>query len=158
MDKQVTSILVSTEAFTQQGFIPSRFTCEGDNINPPLEISNVPEQTKSLALFMEDPDATRGTFDHWIVWNIKPGETIEEGNIPGVSGINSFGKKGYGGPCPPTGRHRYYIKVYALDTILDFPASSGKKELQAAMKDHVLGHGELMGHYEKQQKQHQQKQ
>ena len=85
MYKQVTSILVSSDVFTQQGFIPSRFTCEGDNINPPLEISNIPEQTKSLALIMEDPDASRGTFDHWIVWNIKPGETIQEGDVPGVS-------------------------------------------------------------------------
>jgi Raf kinase inhibitor-like YbhB/YbcL family protein len=153
METQVTSILITSDAFTQQGFIPSRYTCEGENINPPLEISNLPEQTKSLALIMEDPDATRGTFDHWIAWNIKPDEPITEGNVPGVNGTNSFGKKGYGGPCPPTGRHRYYIKVYALDTTLDLPVSSGKKELQAAIKDHVLGHGELMGHYEKKQKQ-----
>jgi len=153
METVVTSILVISDAFTQQGFIPSRYTCEGENVNPPLEISNIPEKTKSLALIMEDPDATRGTFDHWIAWNIKPNQPIAEGNVPGISGTNGFGKKGYGGPCPPTGRHRYYIKVYALDTMLDLPVSAGKKELQAAIKGHVLGHGELMGHYEKRQKQ-----
>lgn len=152
MDTKVTSILVTTDAFTHQGFIPSRFTCEGENINPPIEISNIPEETKSIAIIMEDPDAPHGTFDHWVAWNIKPNTKITEGNVPGVSGTNSFGKKGYGGPCPPAGRHRYYIKVYALDTTLDLPESSGKKQLQAAIKGHVLGHGELMGHYEKQKK------
>jgi Raf kinase inhibitor-like YbhB/YbcL family protein len=141
-----------TDAFTHQGFIPSRFTCEGENINPSIEISNLPQETRSLAIIMEDPDAPHGTFDHWLAWNIKPGSKITEGNVPGVSGINSLGKRGYGGPCPPTGRHRYYIKVFALDMMLHLPESSNKRQLQHAMNGHVLGHGELMGHYEKQKK------
>jgi Raf kinase inhibitor-like YbhB/YbcL family protein len=140
---------VRSVAFTHGGYIPPRYTCEGENVNPPLEISNLPENTKSLALIVEDPDAPRGTYDHWIVWNIAPNETIGENSRPGISGKNSFGNMDYGGPCPPSGSHRYFFKVYALDSALDIKAGSDKETLKAAMRNHVLGLGELMGHYQK---------
>ena len=140
---------IRSVAFSHGGYIPPRYTCEGENVNPPLEISDIPENTKTLALIVEDPDAPRGVYDHWIAWNIPPNEAIEENSRPGISGKNSFGNTGYGGPCPPSGSHRYFFKVYALDSDLNIRAGSDKKTLQEAMKDHVLGSGELMGHYQK---------
>ncbi|MET0394849.1 MAG: YbhB/YbcL family Raf kinase inhibitor-like protein [Chitinophagaceae bacterium] len=139
-------------AFSHNGSIPRLYTCEGEDINPPLEIGNVPEQAKTLALIMEDPDAPHGTFDHWLVWNIFPNEVISELSVPGVSGTNSFGRTGYGGPCPPAGTHRYYLRAYALDTELTLPFGSDKKSLLRAMEGHILASGELMGTYTKSSK------
>ena len=141
-------ILIST-VFSQNGHIPPQYTCEGKNINPPLKVENIPDGTKTLALIVEDPDAPGGVFDHWIVWNISPNEAIAETNTPGISGTNSFGKTGYGGPCPPSGVHRYFFKVFALDSELNLLAGSRKKELLEAMKGHVLASAELMGLYQK---------
>lgn len=149
MSAQTNGLEVRSSAFSHKGHIPSRYTCDGEDINPSLEIGNIPEGTKSLALIMEDPDAPGGTFDHWLVWNISPNEAISERANPGISGTNSFGKTGYGGPCPPRGSHRYYFKAYALDTTLDLLAGSDKKSLIHAMKEHVLAEGVLMGLYEK---------
>ncbi|OQP59892.1 phosphatidylethanolamine-binding protein [Niastella vici] len=140
---------VHSAAFSQGGQIPEKYSCEGDDINPPLEISNLPAETKTVAIIVEDPDAPHGTFDHWLVWNIPPNEHIAENSRPGINGTNSFGKTGYGGPCPPSGSHRYFFKVFAIDTKLDLLAGSHKKELQQAMKGHILAKGELMGHYKK---------
>jgi len=140
---------VRSVAFSDGGSIPLRYTCEGENVNPPLQVGSLPEHTKSLALIVEDPDAPRGTFDHWIEWNIPPNEGISENSIPGIQGKNSFGKRGYGGPCPPSGSHRYIFKVYALDNELNIPAGSDKKTLQQALEGHVLASGELLGHYQK---------
>ncbi len=143
------SLKINSHAFSHKGHIPTEYTCEGKDINPSLEITNIPDETKTLALIMEDPDAPRGVFDHWIVWNIPPNAAIAEQTNPGISGTNSFGKTGYGGPCPPSGVHRYFFKVYALDTELDLLAGSDKKALQDAMKGHILATGELMGQYQK---------
>jgi Raf kinase inhibitor-like YbhB/YbcL family protein len=143
------SLHVISLAFSQGGHIPKKYTCEGNNVNPPLEISNLPEKTKTLAIIVEDPDAPHGIFDHWIVWNILPNEPIAENSVPGINGVNSFGTEGYRGPCPPSGSHRYFFKVYALDSLLDLPAGSNKKALQQAMQGHVLSFGELMAHYKK---------
>jgi len=140
---------VRSVAFSHGGQIPPKYTCEGENINPPLEVSGYPSDTKSLALIVEDPDAPRGVYDHWIVWNIPPSEGIAENSRPGIGGKNSFGNTGYGGPCPPSGSHRYFFKVYALDSELDIQAGSDKKTLEEAMKQHVVASGELMGHYQK---------
>lgn len=142
-------LTISSAAFSQGGHIPKKYSCEGEDINPPLEISGFPKETKTLAIIVEDPDAPRGIFDHWVAWNIEPNEAITENANVGSSGRNSFGKTGYGGPCPPSGSHRYYFKVYALDTRLDLAADSGKKQLQEAMEGHILASGELMGHYKK---------
>ena len=143
------SLRVRSVAFSQGGHIPPKYTCEGDNVNPPLEISGYPENTRSLAIVVEDPDAPKGVYDHWLVWNIPPNEAIAENSKPGVVGRNSFGNVGYGGPCPPSGSHRYFFKVYALDTNLDIAAGSDKEHLENAIKDHVVAAGELMAHYQK---------
>lgn len=138
----------STE-FSAGGHIPRKYSCEGENINPPLEISGFPKETKTLAIIVEDPDAPRGTFYHWLVWNIAPNEPITEKSVPGIIGTNSFGKFGYGGPCPPSGTHRYFFKVYALDTELDLQAEADIDVLHQAMQGHVIAEGELMGLYHK---------
>jgi len=140
---------VRSVAFSQGGHIPKKYSCEGDDINPPLEISNLPPETKTIALIVEDPDAPHGTFDHWIAWNISPNEPIAENSLPGINGTNSFGKTGYGGPCPPSGAHRYFFKVFALDRELDLPVAADKKALLQAMKGHILAKGELMARYTK---------
>jgi Raf kinase inhibitor-like YbhB/YbcL family protein len=140
--------LIST-VFSHNGHIPPLYTCEGKNINPPLIVENVPDNTKTLALIVEDPDAPRGVFTHWIVWNISPNETITEGSNPGINGTNSFGKTGYGGPCPPSGEHRYFFRAFALDDELNLPVGSTKEELLDAMKEHVIASAELMGVYQK---------
>lgn len=149
MTSETNDLIVQSVAFSHNGHIPSRYTCEGENINPSLEISNVPEETKTLALIMEDPDAPKGTFDHWLLWNIPPTASIAEQSFPGISGTNSFGKTGYGGPCPPSGSHRYFFKAYALDIELNLPAGSDKRNLLQAMEDHIIATGELMGYYQK---------
>lgn len=143
------TINVRSIAFAHGGHIPARFTCEGDNISPALEIGDLPENAKSVALIMEDPDAPRGTFTHWLLWNIRPGEAISENNNAGTSGTNSFGKRGYGGPCPPSGVHRYFFKVYALDVELQIDPGSGKQALNEAMQGHIIAEGALMGLYQK---------
>ena len=140
---------VISTVFSENGHIPPKYTCEGDDINPPLTIRNIPEGTRTLALIMEDPDAPRGVFDHWVVWNIPPNEAIGERSNPGISGTNGFGKTGYGGPCPPSGVHRYFFRVFALDCEIDLLAGSSKDELLRAMEGHVLATGELKGLYQK---------
>ena len=143
------TLTVYSTVFSHKGHIPSEYTCDGKDINPPLEVENIPEGTKSLALIMEDPDAPRGTFDHWLVWNISPNEAISEQTNPGISGTNDFGKTGYGGPCPPSGVHRYFFKVYALDSKLELLAGADKKTLLEAMNGHILSEGEIMGLYQR---------
>jgi Raf kinase inhibitor-like YbhB/YbcL family protein len=140
---------ITSSAFQEGGNIPSKFTCDGSDISPPLQIAEVPSGTKSLALVVDDPDAPSGLFTHWMVWNISPQtSTIAEGSTPkGVHGTNDFGKSGYGGPCPPSGTHRYYFKIFALDRELDLPPGTKRSQLDAAMKGHVVEQGELMGRY-----------
>src|ERR1051326_2842006 len=115
--KSVTQTLlnISSTAFSNGGHLPAKYTCEGENISPPLTIKNIPREAKSLALIMEDPDAVFGTFDHWLMWNIPPHEEIEENTFPGIQGENSSGTNSYYGPCPPNGVHTYQFKLYALD-------------------------------------------
>ena len=142
---------ITSSAFQEGGNIPSKFSCDGANTSPPLQISDVPSEAKSLVLIVDDPDAPTGLFTHWAVWNISPQTTtIGEGSTPkGMQGTNDFGKSGYGGPCPPSGTHRYYFKVFALDRELDLPFGAKRGQLDAAMKGHVIAQGELMGRYSK---------
>jgi len=142
---------ITSSAFQQGANIPSKFSCDGPNTSPPLQISDVPGEAKSVVLIVDDPDAPSGLFTHWAVWNISPQTgTIAEGSTPkGVHGTNDFGKSGYGGPCPPSGAHRYYFKIFALDRELDLPVGAKRSQLDAAMKDHVIAQGELMGRYAK---------
>lgn len=144
------SISVTTPAFQAGGDVAAKFTCNGANVNPELRINGVPSEAKSLVLIVDDPDAPRGLFTHWIVWNIDPKATdIGENSAPtgGIQGTNDFGKRNYGGPCPPSGTHRYFFKIYALDTKLDLKPSARRAELDAAMRGHTLAQGELMARY-----------
>ena len=134
-------------AFAHNGHIPAKYSCEGEDINPDIEFTHLPEGAKSIALIMEDHDAPNGIFDHWIAWNIQPNEAIAEKTNPGISGRNSFGKTGYGGPCPPSGVHRYFFKAFALDTQLELQTGAGKEELLEAMEGHILATAEIVGLY-----------
>jgi len=140
-------LTIISPAFKSNKSIPFKYTCNGDDVNPPLNIEGTPEETKSLVLIVDDPDAPMGTWDHWIVWNIPPTNKIEENSAPGTEGLNDFRKHSYGGPCPPSGTHRYFFKVYALDTKLSLDPNSRKKDVEKAMKDHILAKGELVGLY-----------
>ena len=140
-------LTISSPAFKHEAAIPSQYTCDGENISPPLQIDGIPAATRSLVLIMDDPDAPRGTFDHWLVWNIEPVTALAEGSVPGTQGANSFGKTAYGGPCPPSGTHRYFFKVFALSSNLDLPSGANKKTLEQALQPHVLAEGTLMGTY-----------
>ena len=140
---------ITSSAFQQGGNIPSKFTCDGANTSPLLQISDMPSEAKSLVLIVDDPDAPSGLFTHWAVWNISPQTSaIAEGSTPkGAQGTNDFGKSGYGGPCPPSGTHRYYFKIFALDREVVLPSGAKRSELNTAMKGHVIAQGELMGRY-----------
>jgi len=144
------TLTVTSPAFEANGFIPKKHTCQGENINPGISIGNIPAATKSLALIVEDPDAPDGTFIHWIVWNIEPGASITENSVPGEEGTTSFGVRNYSGPCPPSGTHRYFFKVFALDDLLKLKSGVDARSLQKAMDGHILGQGELIGKYQKQ--------
>ncbi len=129
------------------GTIPRRHTCDGENVSPPLAIEDVPPGAKSLALIVDDPDAPAKVWVHWVMFDIPVQAGIAEGARPGRQGINDFGKKGYGGPCPPSGTHRYFFKLYALDRNLGLPEGSTKQQVEKAMAGHILGQAELMGRY-----------
>ncbi len=141
---------LSSPAFRQNEQIPPEYTCDGKDVNPPLRIEQVPQGARSLALIVDDPDAPRGTWVHWVVWGIAPDTTeIKEHTVPpGASqGMTDFRQKVYGGPCPPSGTHRYFFKLYALDTVLSLDPGTNKAGLEKAMKGHILGHVELIGLY-----------
>jgi Raf kinase inhibitor-like YbhB/YbcL family protein len=149
------ALTVTSTAFEEGGMIPVVHTCDGEDSSPPLSWSGVPDGTKSIALISDDPDAPRGTWVHWVLFNIPPDVTELPAEMPSdeklengaVHGITDFGRPGYGGPCPPGGTHRYFFKVYALDTKLDLGPGAKKKDLLAAMGGHVLAEGQLMGRY-----------
>ena len=142
---------LTSPEFPNFGYVSSKHTCDGENANPELRIEDAPMKAKSLALIMDDPDAPRGTWVHWVVWNI-PTDTkmIAKGNEPeGVQGKTDFGTTGYGGPCPPSGIHRYFFKIYALDVSLNLREGSTKKDLENAMKGHIMEKAELVGLYKR---------
>jgi len=143
---------ISSSTFANNSFIPSKYTCDGQDINPSLKIENVPAEAKSLVLIVDDPDAPMGTWVHWTVWNINPETTeILENSLPkeAVEGMTDFGKPGYGGPCPPSGTHRYFFKIYALDRILALEKGSSLEKLGEEMKDHILDKTQLIGLYQR---------
>ena len=144
---------ITSSSFQEGGDIPSKFSRDGQNINPALRIEGTPSNAKSLLLIMDDPDAPVGLFKHWLVWNIDPKTTdIAEKSVPkgAVQGTNDYPTLGYGGPQPPSGTHRYYFKIFALDQMLDLKAGAKRAEVDAAMRGHVIAQGELMGRYSKQ--------
>ena len=142
---------ITSSAFQNGGNIPSKFTCDGSDTSPLLQITGAPSEAKSLVLIADDPDAPSGLFTHWLVWNIPPQtNSIVEGSAPkGVQGTNDFGKSGYKGPCPPAGTHRYSFKIFALDRELDLRSGAKRSQVDAAMKGHVIAQGEIVGRYAK---------
>jgi len=149
---KVSNMKIESPAFGSNQYIPSKYTCEGDNVNPPLRFIGVPESAKSLVLIVDDPDAPMGTWVHWTVWNISPKvQEIPEDSTPegAVEGVTDFGKPGYGGPCPPSGTHRYFFKLFALDTTLSLDSSARASEVEKAMEGHIIEKAELVGLYER---------
>ena len=140
---------LTSPEFEHNQFIPRKFSCEGDDVNPALIIEDVPKEAKSLALIMDDPDASMGTWVHWVVFDIPVKNRIEENSIPGKQGINNAGQKNYHGPCPPSGVHRYFFKLYALDTLLNLKEGISKGGLEKAMQGHILAEAELIGLYKR---------
>lgn len=142
---------IVSSAFEQYQEIPKRFTCDGEDLSPPLVFRGAPKGVKSYAVIVEDPDAPRGTFDHWIAWNIPSESTgLLEGDKVPREGKNSFGTLGYRGPCPPPGKaHRYFFRIFALDTSLSLPEGANKQDVLNAMEGHVLAQAELVGTYKR---------
>lgn len=144
---------IIVDAFQEKETIPTRYTCDGDNISPRILFGDVPQEAKSLVLIMDDPDATGGgTFTHWTVWNIRPETTeIAENAVPSdaVEGETDFGKIGYGGPCPPRGNqpHRYFFRLYALNKMLKLPSGTPRRRLEQAMDGGVIEKAEYVGLY-----------
>ncbi|MFQ5848708.1 MAG: YbhB/YbcL family Raf kinase inhibitor-like protein [Candidatus Methylomirabilales bacterium] len=146
---------LTSQAFEAGGMIPARHTCDGADVSPPLRWADPPAGVQSFALIADDPDAPVGTWVHWVLWNIPASAGGLEENLPKTASLSSgarqgttdFRRIGYGGPCPPSGTHRYFFKLYALDTTLDLPPSATKRDLERAMEGHVVARAELMGKY-----------
>jgi Raf kinase inhibitor-like YbhB/YbcL family protein len=155
---QPTPLELTSPAFAPGEAIPAKYTCDGEGVSPPLQWGNLPEGTRSLALISDDPDAPSGTWVHWVIYNLPP----ETGALPEAippeptlpdgsrNGNNSLDSLGYFGPCPPSGSHRYFFKLYALDTVLDLPSGASKEQLLEAMEGHIVAQAELMGQYSRQ--------
>lgn len=140
---------LTSPEFENNSFIPKKFTCRGENVNPALEIKNIPEGTRMLALIVDDPDAPSGSWVHWVVFNMPVVSRIKENSAPGTQGVNDFGKARYDGPCPPLGTHRYFFKLYALDTEFDLQEGADKQTLEDSMQGHILARAELIGLFKK---------
>jgi Raf kinase inhibitor-like YbhB/YbcL family protein len=140
---------ITSPTFDNNAHIPAKYTCEGEDINPPFEISGIPQGAKSLALIMDDPDAPIGVWVHWVVFDIPLTQRIEENSVPGKLGMTNSGRKDYHGPCPPSGTHRYFFKLYALDTQLNLPEGISKGQLEKAIQAHTLAKAELVGLYQR---------
>jgi Raf kinase inhibitor-like YbhB/YbcL family protein len=149
---------IQCDAFADGAPIPAKFTCDGKDFSPHLRIKGIPARTKSIALIMDDPDAPMGTFVHWVLYDLPGGTSELEENIPhdeiltsgAKQGITDFRRVGYGGPCPPRGKpHRYFFKVYSLDTLLNLPPKATKEQVEEAMEGHILARSQIMGTYER---------
>ncbi|KKU48891.1 hypothetical protein A3H10_04515 [Candidatus Uhrbacteria bacterium RIFCSPLOWO2_12_FULL_46_10] len=148
----LTTMQLTSSAFQNNEHIPSQYTCDGANVNPPLNILEIPKEAESLVLIVDDPDAPRGDWVHWTVWNINPTTaSIGENSVPSgaIEGQTDFGKSGYGGPCPPSGTHRYHFKLYALDKELALDKRAKKFDLESAMSGHTLAQSTLVGLYKR---------
>ena len=149
-EMRMNELQITSPVFAAGGTIPVRYTCDGEDVSPPLAFGPVPPGTLSLALIVDDPDAPVGVWVHWVAWNIPPTtREIKENGLPasGVQGLNDWKRNNYGGPCPPSGTHRYFFRIYALDTVLNLPPSTTKAALERAMQGHILAQGELKGSY-----------
>ncbi len=149
-ESKLGNMKLTSSVFQSNQSVPAKFTCDGENVNPPLTISDTPGDAKSIVLIMDDPDAPSGTWVHWTLWNIDPNtKEIAENSLArgAIEGITSFGKPGYGGPCPPSGTHHYHFKLYALDTTLSLSSSASREDLEKSMKGHIISKSELVGLY-----------
>jgi len=150
--RKMDKLRISSPAFEDNGSIPAKYSCDGANVNPPLVIDNVPAGTKALALIVDDPDAPVGMWVHWVMWNVEPktGE-IGEDSVPtgAQQGKNDWHRNDYGGPCPPSGTHRYFFKLYALNGALNLPATTTKTDLEKAMDGHILAQAQIVGLYKR---------
>lgn len=150
-------IIITSSAFKDGDFIPQKYTCDGADISPSLQWDGIPEETKEIALICDDPDAPMGTWVHWVLYNIPPSIRNLPDMVPSVKvlenlaihGTNDFRKIGYGGPCPPSGTHRYFFKIYALNSELHIEPGKTKADLLAAMEGHIIAEGSLMGKYKR---------
>ena len=150
MQHNISNIKIISTVFQYNKKILSKYTCDGENVNPPFEFIDVPNNAKSLALIVDDPDAPSKVWVHWVVYNINPKTArVDENSIPqgGIEGITDFGKPGYGGPCPPSGNHRYFFKLYALDITLDLSPNATKQIVEQKMQGHIIDKAELIGLY-----------
>jgi Raf kinase inhibitor-like YbhB/YbcL family protein len=143
----IEAMIVSSKVISPNVDMPKKYTCDGINVSPALDISFIPQESVSLAIIMEDPDAPINTWIHWLIWNLPVSHHIAEGIDKGNCGMNDFSKNSYSGPCPMQGRHQYIIKVYALDTLLELPPAARKVDLIKKMSGHILGYGELKTRY-----------
>lgn len=146
------ALFLASPAFDENGFIPEKYTCDGENINPPFVIKNIPSETKSLAIVVNDPDAPSGNFIHWVIWNINPQESkIQEGILPNgaVEGVNDFGNIGYGGPCPPDGVHHYQFRLFALSKKLSLSRGASKKQFENFARDSIIQSFTLTAKYKR---------
>lgn len=140
---------ITSPSFSENGMIPEKFSCDGEDINPALAIENIPAFAQSLALIVDDPDAPMGTWVHWVVYNIPVTSRIDENSVPGTLGENDFGRKKYGGPCPPGGTHRYFFKIYALDAVMSVSGKVTKRALEDAMQGHIIEKAQTIGLYKR---------
>ena len=138
---------VESAVFQNNQRIPSKYTCDGEGINPPLMVNDIPPEARSLALIFEDLDVPSGIFTHWLVWNITPKGKIQENSVPGVQGTNSSRRISYASPCPPSGAHHYVFRAHALDAELELEEGASRQELERAMQNHVIAEGNLVGIY-----------
>jgi Raf kinase inhibitor-like YbhB/YbcL family protein len=142
------TLQISSSSFVSEDYIPPQFTCQGMNVNPPLFFSGIPANTQSLAIIMDDPDAPMGTWVHWVVFNLPPTTQLTSKNTLGTFGKNDWGKLAYGGPCPPDGTHRYFFKLYALDSKLNLNPGITKSQLEKAMAGHIIEQAVMVGLYQ----------
>ena len=149
VQKEAMTMRLTSPEFENNSLIPVKFTCEGEDINPTLDISDIPAGTQELALIVDDPDAPMGTWVHWVVYNIPVVSQIKENSSPGRAGVNNLGRQDYHGPCPPSGTHRYFFKIYSLDKKLELPEGVSKVKLEKAMHGHILDKAELIGLYKR---------
>jgi hypothetical protein len=138
---------ISSPAFAHEDMIPAKYTCDGENISPPIDIEQIPKDARCFVLIVDDPDAPGGTFVHWITWNIPIKHHLHENEVHGIEGKNDSKQNHYSGPCPPSGTHRYFFKGYALDNLLTLPPSTTKNQLLEAMHEYIIAYGELIGLY-----------
>jgi Raf kinase inhibitor-like YbhB/YbcL family protein len=140
---------LTSKKFENNEMIPKKYSCKGQDVNPPLEIKDIPDGTESMVLIVDDPDAPMGTWTHWVLYNINPKDHIEENSIPGLQAFNDFDKKNYGGPCPPSGTHRYFFRLYALDKKIQDQEGKTREDVEKEMQGHVIDKTELIGLFKK---------